>query len=155
MAAMAITFLAVAASSVYLRVAGAVPRLGVGLMLGALAFRAWAEYRSLRRLRRLDIGAAATTYVAAVAAFLDARARIHGTVTALAVAAYTLGTALALYPLWAALDGLTAWLLPLSYLVGAAIVVAFARIGYRREAAALARLREITAQLTDYDTPTR
>jgi hypothetical protein len=126
---------------------GTLGKTGVGLMIGSLALRILIEAGSTFRSRRILLDGQLSENTKAAVQYYQFRKNIHGTVTYIIVALYTLGFYMLMpefskhAPLW--LTIITA----LSYPCGAVIIIYQIRKGIRKEMDQLNELIELQAVL--------
>ena len=124
-------------------------KIGTWLMLGGLALRICIEMLSVSRFGKIHVTDSALQNTSSTVSYYRFRKTIHGPVTFLIIAAYTIGYYL-LMPEWSTHFRLsTMILLCCSYPVGAIILIKLIRKGIRKEMDDLKELIELQDELKE------
>ena len=124
-----------------------ISRIGIGLMVGGLLARIGIELYSVRRSTRIDLTGDARHATDDALRYYAFRKNVHGPVTMITVALYTLGFALlnpefSRYFPWYAMVAMDVF-----YLVGAVFLVGQIRKGIRKEMQALRDLIAVQQEM--------
>ena len=128
-----------------------ISHIGVGLMMGGLLIRIIIELYSSQRSKLIQLTDQALTHVDQTVSFYQFRKKIHGPVTILIVALYTIGFYMLTPEFSKYLQLHWVILMDLSYVIGAIILVTQIRKGIRAEMKDLSELVEMRKEIASND----
>ncbi|MEQ9168551.1 MAG: hypothetical protein RLO12_19995, partial [Fulvivirga sp.] len=123
--------------------------IGMTLMIGGLVLRILIEFHSIYRSTKIDLSDTAFAVNKSYMSFYTYRKKIHGSVTAGILIAYTVGFYILLPEFGNYFTQAQLILLALSYLVAAAIFGYSIKIAIRKEVKLLKSLIDMQQEMTD------